>query len=320
MPFYLAAHRDSKRKPISIVRSSVLRNQQALPSYSRLFHAPHLKPLSILWLALFSSTTVTMKNSAFLRVALGLVGLAAAVPLNDPVVRSSPPDIVGGTTVSSATTYPFIANLQESGSFICGGTILSTTKILTAAHCAVDGSASKFRFRVGSLTYNSGGILASVVSVAVHPKYDANTVDYDVAVMTLSTPLTFSSTIAAATLIGSGAEPTASESTTVIGWGTTSEGGSVSTKLRQVSVPVVALSTCKSDYSGDGTVTARMFCAAATGKDSCNGDSGGPIINTSSKTLLGGVSWGEGCAEAGFPGVYSDYANSELNSWIKAQL
>ncbi|MCJ1323548.1 hypothetical protein MMC10_000209 [Thelotrema lepadinum] len=262
-----------------------------------------------------------MKHSVLLRAVLGFISLAAAAPLNDLVVRTGDdPEIVGGTTVGSATTYPFIANLQESGSFICGGTILSTTKILTAAHCAVVASASQFRFRVGTLTYNSGGTLVSVASKAVHPKYNANTVDYDVAVMTLATPLTFSSTIAAAKLVASGTEPTAGESTTVIGWGTTSEGGSVSSTLRQVSVPVVSLATCKSDYSGDGTVTARMFCAAASGKDSCNGDSGGPILNTASKTLLGGVSWGEGCAEAGFPGVYSDYANSELNSWIKAQL
>lgn len=63
-----------------------------------------------------------------------------------------------------------------------------------------------------------------------------------------------------------------------------------------------------------------MFCAAASGKDSCNGDSGGPIINASSKVLIGGVSWGEGCAEAGYPGVYADYADTELNAWIKAQL
>ena len=262
-----------------------------------------------------------MKGSAYLHAAVGLAGLAAAAPLNDPVVRTNDgSDIVGGTAVGSASTYPFIANLQESGSFICGGTILSTTKILTAAHCAVDGSASQFRFRVGSLNYNSGGTLASVSKVAVHPKYDADTVDYDVAVMTLSTPLTLSSTVAAAKLVASGAEPAAGKSTTVIGWGLTREDGSVSSTLRQVTVPVVNFNTCKSDYSRLGPVTARMFCAAASGKDSCNGDSGGPIVDAASKTLLGGVSWGQGCAEAGFPGVYSDYANSELNSWIKSQL
>ena len=85
-------------------------------------------------------------------------------------------------------------------------------------------------------------------------------------------------------------------------------------------MPVVNFSTCNSDYAIDGGITARMFCAAASGKDSCNGDSGGPIINASSKVLIGGVSWGEGCAEAGYPGVYADYADTELNAWIKAQL
>lgn len=255
-----------------------------------------------------------MKNSVLLRAAVGLVniGLATAAPIDDA------PGIIGGTTVSSATTYPWIANLQQSGSFICGATILSTTKILTAAHCAVDGAASTFKVRVGSLKYASGGTLAQVSSKIVHPSYDSSTVDYDVAVLTLSSPLTFSTTIAAATLVASGSEPATGASTTVIGWGLTSEDGSVSSTLRQVTVPVVARATCNSDYSGG--ITARMFCAAASGKDSCNGDSGGPIMDASTKVLLGGVSWGQGCAEAGYPGVYADYANSELNAWILAQL
>jgi trypsin len=54
-----------------------------------------------------------------------------------------------------------------------------------------------------------------------------------------------------------------------------------------------------------------MFCAglAAGGKDSCSGDSGGPIVDASTGVLLGLVSWGQGCAEAGFAGVYSRLGN-----------
>lgn len=51
-----------------------------------------------------------------------------------------------------------------------------------------------------------------------------------------------------------------------------------------------------------------MFCAAASGKDSCNGDSGGPIVDGSA-VLQGTVSWGQGCAEAGYAGVYERIGN-----------
>jgi len=103
--------------------------------------------------------------------------------------------------------------------------------------------------------------------------------------------------------------------------GLTSESGStLPSALRKVSVPVVARSTCQSEY-GASAVTTNMFCAGLPqgGKDSCSGDSGGPIVDASTGVLLGLVSWGQGCAEAGFAGVYSrlgnyvDYVNS--NKW-----
>jgi len=139
-------------------------------------------------------------------------------------------------------------------------------------------------------------------------------------VMKLATALTFGTTISAASLVASGSDPASGTTTTTIGWGLTSESGSLSASLREVNVAVVSRTTCAADYSGEATLTTRMFCAAASGKDSCSGDSGGPIINTSSKVLLGGVSWGFGCAEAAYPGVYSSYGNSELNSFIVAQV
>lgn len=91
--------------------------------------------------------------------------------------------------------------------------------------------------------------------------------------------------------------------------GLTSEGGStLPTSLRYVSVPVVSRTTCRSEY-GTSAITDNMFCAAASGKDSCNGDSGGPITITSTGVLAGTVSWGQGCAEAGFAGVYERIGN-----------
>lgn len=93
----------------------------------------------------------------------------------------------------------------------------------------------------------------------------------------------------------------------IINRGSTQSGGAATTTLRKVDVPVVARTTCAANYRPQGlSVTSDMFCAAFTqgGKDSCQGDSGGPIYS-SDKTLQGVVSWGIGCAQAGYPGVYA---------------
>jgi len=99
--------------------------------------------------------------------------------------------------------------------------------------------------------------------------------------------------------------------------GATREGGASSARLLKVSVPVVSRTQCRSVYGSQ--VTDRMFCAGvdAGGKDSCQGDSGGPIVDGSS-TLIGLVSWGDGCARPGVPGVYARVGS--FTSFINANL
>ena len=100
--------------------------------------------------------------------------------------------------------------------------------------------------------------------------------------------------------------------------GTTSSGGStLPAALRKVTVPVVSRDTCRANY-GSSAITTAMFCAGETsgGEDSCQGDSGGPIVTESSRVMQGIVSWGNGCALAGFPGVYTRVGN--FVSWINS--
>ena len=91
-----------------------------------------------------------------------------------------------------------------------------------------------------------------------------------------------------------------------LGHGTTSSGGAASNNLLRVEVSYVTTSECTSTYSYDnGDITGNMMCATDGGKDSCQGDSGGPLYDEVANTLVGIVSWGIGCADPSFPGVYS---------------
>jgi trypsin len=91
------------------------------------------------------------------------------------------------------------------------------------------------------------------------------------------------------------------------GFGATSEGGPVSSRLKHVELAFVPRSTCNSNYSGG--VTANMMCAADPGQDACQGDSGGPLYDNDNDVLIGIVSWGQGCARNGYPGVYAQVSS-----------
>merc|ERR1712113_1353184 len=99
--------------------------------------------------------------------------------------------------------------------------------------------------------------------------------------------------------------------------GTTTEGGSLARVLQKVDVPVVSDDHCRDSY-GQSDITDSMICAGLDqgGKDSCQGDSGGPFM--CGNELSGVVSWGYGCAEAGYPGVYTQ--TSYFVDWINSHM
>ncbi|KAI7815138.1 Serine protease [Rhyzopertha dominica] len=221
--------------------------------------------------------------------------------------------IVGGVQVT-ITQYPWQLSLQSGGRHICGASIISANWALTAAHCVSGASVASISLRAGSSLHASGGSVHSISGGSVHGSYSSRTLDFDIAALRAASAFSLgSSGINRVSLLGSGSNPATGALAWVSGWGTTSSGGSIPAQLRAVDVPIVSQASCRSSY-GQSAITDRMLCAgyAAGGRDACQGDSGGPLVINN--VQVGVVSWGRGCALAGFPGVYAHVGN--LRSWI----
>lgn len=245
--------------------------------------------------------------------------------VSDGQKKSQVSRIVGGTEAREGD-WPWQVELDLNNSGLCGGSLIHKQWVLTAAHCfGRITSASQIRVRAGSSRRAEGGQEIVASHFFVHPGYKQASSDQrdDIALIRLSSPVTHPGArvvqLQGAKLESVFASPGACA--VVTGWGTTSEGGKVSTQLRQVDVPIVDASQCASAYKGSGNqVSEKAVCAGyeVGTKDSCQGDSGGPLVvpgGPTGWTQAGVVSWGAGCARAGAYGVYTRVA--PYIDWIK---
>jgi len=232
-------------------------------------------------------------------------GSPAITPRIPTGAQSLTNSIVGGQAVIP-NSHPWqVALTTQGGSQYCGGSIVHPQWVITAAHCVNGDTPSSVWVRAGMHNKNSDTQISAnrVVDIIVHPQYNSQTTNNDIALLKLQDQLTFTDTISPA-CVNLGDDPTTGDIIAVTGWGTLSSGGSSSATLQEVAVPVD--DTC-GNYS-PASITDAMICAGEGGVDSCQGDSGGPLIEKKSDNkyyLVGIVSWGRSCAAEGFPGVYS---------------
>jgi hypothetical protein len=236
--------------------------------------------------------------------------------------------IVGGEEVGDVSTYPWF--VQGLG---CAGTLVAKDIVLTAAHCQGQDGPFGYKVLLNSLRnyydilYDpslmpDGAVEISVDSQTPHPDYGVNynSDAFDFMIVKLNSGYNGEGDFLV-TLNGDGDFPAVGDELRVIGVGTESAGGESTVFLEQVDVDFIGSDTCQDIYSLTNMESNVMICAGILGqgdKDSCQGDSGGPLFDETTGVQVGVVSWGYGCAEADFPGVYSKV--SAVEPWIKEQI
>lgn len=242
-------------------------------------------------------------------IAIAFLAAALVPAMGASVAGAEPTDdrgqqIVGGDR-ANISEYPWTVMLtQASGFQFCGGTLVSPTKVVTAAHCVKGTSAGSVRVVAGREDKNdTKGTVAKVAKIWVHPQYASVEKGHDAAMLTLDAPIEDAKTLPIATA-ADGEVYKPGTNTTVLGWGATASGGQASRYLLKVDVPITTDEACSASYGGR-YLKDSMVCAGldAGGKDSCQGDSGGPLI--AGGKLIGIVSWGDGCASPKKYGVYT---------------
>lgn len=236
--------------------------------------------------------------------------------------------IVDGTP-AAAGAWPAMVSVAAFGGHTCGGTLIDSEWVLSAAHCYHDPSnpdappdPEPFRVYIGGGDLSSANY-ESVEAVVIHPGYDPLRSVNDLALLRLASPSTAQVMPMAArsdeSLWAAGSTATA------VGYGlTSSDATEVSSQLLQVDVPVVGDSECDQDY---GEIDdARHLCAGERGTESdpgagvCQGDSGGPLFSVprsdGSRLQLGITSFGGPECAVEVPAVWTEVA--QYRNWIDA--
>ncbi|XP_021707791.1 serine protease snake isoform X2 [Aedes aegypti] len=217
--------------------------------------------------------------------------------------------------------------------YMCGGALISSTFVLTAAHCAINGAGKEpdtVRLGDTNLADVADDITAQQISIRSfrkHPEYRPSRKYFDIALIELEAEAKFNYATCPACIWLD--KDTPLEPMQAIGFGATGFGESLSPTLQKATLSLIDKNNCSetlpvSNRQQPNGFVDEQFCAGNDHMDTCEGDSGGPIQIEKEDTngyliplIVGVVSYGSPCSN-GSIGVYTRVASYQ--AWIEQEL
>jgi hypothetical protein len=248
-----------------------------------------------------------------------------ATPLADPV-RIQPQSTGPVDPGPGTAPWSVLINIDTGSSLdTCTGSIISTTEVLTAGHCAVD-ETSGVEFPTGDYLITAGTVTTlgsppvseeqrTVSAINVFPGYVNGDHGDDISMLTLSSPLVTTADVAPISMVGAGGEPAPGSAGVFYGWGETSPGASDGNE-HYLPFSFESALACASGLPS-------VLCALSSSGDSCPGDSGSGLTtgSGSASVLVGVLDYAElpdgstECTTGHYIG-YTDLASPEIAAWL----
>ncbi|XP_055625771.1 venom serine protease-like [Toxorhynchites rutilus septentrionalis] len=249
-----------------------------------------------------------------------------AVPIPCDCGRRKMPFIVGGES-TKPNEFPMMAALidLESRGLTCGATVITNRHALTAAHCLNGRMIANTALLVGDHNMSSGtdtphAKLMLISSFIVHSEYNSVIKRNDIALVRTAVQIEFNAGVGRACLpfVFTG-DDLAGADVEALGWGTIDFGAPLAQDLQKVTLQVISLSSCRDRLKDFNTVQENQLCTYTATKDTCQYDSGGPLLytdqNAASSYVVGVTNYGISCASR-YPSVSARVAS--YLDWIEA--